>query len=92
MFEIRLRKRAKKFIESLPKKHKRQVKDYIIELGKNPKPQDSKELIGYKPYLRADVGEYRVVYRYSTKDNLITVMLVGKRNGGAVYQKMKRIL
>lgn len=90
--QLQLKPQVVKFINKLPSKHKRQVKDYILKLQDNPVPQDSKPLVHYKPYLRGDVGEYRVIYRFSKKDNVIMVVLVGKRNGGAVYQQMKRIL
>ena len=92
MYKVQFRKKARKFIDGLPKKHRRQVNDYILDLCDNPKPQDSKELTGYKPYLRGDVGEYRIIYKYETHSKLITVAVIGKRNGGEVYKKMGRIL
>ena len=92
MIDIDIKPRAIKVIKSLPAKHKRQVKNYILNLLENPYPNDAKNLAGYKPYLRGDVGEYRVIYRYSKSDNLLTIVLIGKRNGGEIYQKMKRIL
>lgn len=90
MIIVDLKPRAKKFIESLPPKHKRQLKDYILSLQKEPRPQDIRPLIGYDQYLRADVGEYRIIYRH--EDKKITVVLVGKRNDGEVYRIAKRIL
>lgn len=87
-----LKPRAKKFIESLPPKHQRQVKDYILSLQDNPVPHDAKKLLGYEKYTRVDVGEYRIIYRHDCAENLLTVVLVGKRNGGEVYRIAKRIL
>ncbi len=43
MPKIDLKPKAKKFIESLPPKHKRQVKDHILSLANNPKPHDAKK-------------------------------------------------
>ncbi len=90
MLEIDLKPRAKRFIESLPPKHQRQVKNSVLALLENPKPQDSKKLLGYEHYLRIDIGEYRIIYRHSTK--LLTVVLIGKRNDDEVYRVAKRIL
>lgn len=92
MADICLKPKVKKFIQSLPSKHQRQVKDYILALGKNPRPHDVKQLVGYAPYLRSDIGEYRVIYSYDNSDDLITIVLVGKRNDSQIYRVAKRIL
>lgn len=92
MATIDLKPRAKKFIESLPPKHKRQVKDNILSLQNNPHPHDSKKLQGYENYNRVDIGEYRIIYRYADKKDMVTVVLVGKRNDDSVYRIAKRIL
>lgn len=89
---IDLKPKAKKFIESLPLKHQRQVKDSILSLQKNPLPHDAKKLIGYENYIRVDVGEYRVIYRYEKEEDLITIVLVGRRNDDAIYRIAKRVL
>ncbi len=92
MPKIDLKPKAKKFIESLPPKHKRQVKDHILSLADNPMPHDVKKLIGYENYLRTDIGEYRVIYRYEHNPDIVIVVLVGKRNGDEIYRIAKRVL
>lgn len=92
MPKLDLKPRAKKFIESLQKKQQRQLKDYILGLQDNPKPQDTKALIGYDAYIRADAGEYRIIYRYDKKKDLVTIVLVGKRNDSEIYRIAKRVL
>lgn len=92
MPKLDLKPRTVKFIFSLPPKHKQQIKNYILNLGQNPLPSDSKKLIGYDPYLRADAGEYRIIYRYDQLADLVTIILIGKRNGDEVYKQIKRIL
>ena len=87
-----LKPKAKKFIQSLPPKHQRQVKDYILSLQHNPAPHDAKKLMGYENYTRVDTGEYRIIYRHDCKKDLITVVLVGKRNDGEIYKIAKRVL
>ena len=92
MVSLDLKPKAKKFIESLPPKHKRQMKDCILSLQNNPTPHDTKKLIGYEHYLGVDVGEYRVIYRYEDKKELVTVVLIGKRNDDEIYRIAKRTL
>lgn len=92
MILLDLKPKAAKFIEKLPPKHKRQIKDYILDLQQNPLPQDVRPLTGFFPYMRADVGEYRIIYKYEEEQNLVTVVLVGKRNDGEVYRIAKRVL
>ena len=53
----------------------------------NPEPHDSKELKGY-PYRRADIGEYRIVYR--VEGDVLKITVVGKRNDSDVYKKLAR--
>jgi mRNA interferase RelE/StbE len=92
MPKIDLKPKAKKFIESLPHKKKRQVKDYILSLQDNPFPHDAKKLLGYEDYLRVDIGEYRIIYRYENKKDILLVVLAGKRNDDAIYRIAKRTL
>lgn len=92
MITLDLKPKAKKFISTLPPKHKRQIKDSILALQEMPLPHDSKKLKGYENYIRIDAGEYRIIYRYQQKDNLVTVVLVGKRNDDQIYKIAKRVL
>jgi len=87
-----LKPKAKKFIESLPPKHQRQVKNYILSLQDNPHPQDARPLIAYEHYFRTDVGEYRIIYRYEHNQDLVVVVLVGKRNDDEIYRIAKKTL
>jgi len=52
----------------------------------DPEPTESSQLIGY-PYRRADIGEYRIVYR--VEEDCLKVALVGKRNDDEVYRQLK---
>lgn len=92
MVSIDIKPKAKKFIGSLPPKQKRQVKNSILSLQTEPMPHDAKKLIGYENYTRIDIGEYRVIYRYEEVENLVTVVLAGKRNDDDIYRVAKRTL
>ncbi len=89
---LQIKPRVEEFIKTLPPKHQRQVKDYILKLGESGLPHDAKPLKGYKPYLRSDVGEYRIIFRHESVEDIIIIVLCGKRNGDEVYKKIGRIL
>lgn len=57
-----------------------------------PFPADSEQLSGYQGLYRVDSGEYRIVYRYFPEQDLVEVILVGKRNDDDVYKRLKRLL
>lgn len=92
MTTLDLKPKAKKFVTILPPKHKRQIKDRILALQNDPIPHDAKKLHGYQNYIRIDVGEYRIIYRYERQKDLIVIVLVSKRNDGEIYRIAKRVL
>ena len=89
MLKIDISKRARKFLEKLPPKQARQLTTKILELRKSPEPPDSIKLKGYEHYRRADFGEYRIVY--FVKDDVLMILLVGKRNDEEIYKQLKRL-
>ncbi|HEY4487306.1 MAG TPA: type II toxin-antitoxin system RelE/ParE family toxin [Candidatus Paceibacterota bacterium] len=88
MLELDLKNRASKFMRKLPPKHRRQIASKILALRDDPRPPDSEQLTGFK-YRRADIGEYRIVYRVEGASLLIP--LIGKRNDDDVYKKLRRM-
>lgn len=89
MRSLKLTKDALNFVKGLEQpKHFKQVVSKILSLLADPLPVDSKELKGYSDFLRADSGQYRIVYQYSDTDVLI--LLVDKRNDDQVYKKLER--
>lgn len=88
MLQLQLSKQAIKFIRGLPPKQMKQVKNRIKALMLEPTPHDSKQLIGFHPYKRISIGEYRIIYKI--EKNVIIILLVGKRNDSDVYKKLKR--
>ncbi|HIJ89296.1 MAG: type II toxin-antitoxin system RelE/ParE family toxin [Desulfobulbaceae bacterium] len=87
MLKLDLTKKALGFFEQLPPKQFRQVANKVFSLMENPLPYDLKELVGY-PFRRADIGEYRIVYR--VEGDILKVALIGKRNDDDVYRQLKR--
>lgn len=69
-----------------------QIAKKTLSLNVDPLPNDSKQLKGYPGFYRVDSGEYRIVYRFKPKEDLVEVILVGKRNDDEVYKKLDRLL
>jgi mRNA interferase RelE/StbE len=91
MLKIEFQRAATKAMQRLPPKHRKQVARKIYGLRENPAPQDSKKLKGTSSaYRRADIGEYRIIYRVD--DDTLRVFLVGKRNDMSVYRQFTRML
>lgn len=87
--EFILSKAAKKFIESLISKHAKQIAIKIKALSNSIHAIDSKKLKGSKDnYYRVDVGEYRIIYQY--KEDVLIIILIGKRNDNEIYNLFKR--
>jgi len=85
MLKLSISKQAQKFLDNLPPKQFRQILKKVFALLENPMPHDSKELKGY-PFLRNDIGEYRIVY--DVKEDVLRIIVVGKRNDSEVYKKI----
>lgn len=88
MYKLDLTKAAGKFLQNPPAKQFRQIVTTIFRLREQPEPHDSKQLVGYPEYLRADIGEYRIVYRID--DDTVSICVIGKRNDSEVYKRFKR--
>lgn len=89
MLRLNLSKKAKKFLSNLPFKQANQIARKIGMLMLDPSPQDSKKLVG-QAFYRVDSGEYRIIYDFDTE--ILEVILIGKRNDGEVYKKLKQHL
>jgi mRNA interferase RelE/StbE len=80
------------FLQGLQPKIALQITKKVMALNLDPKPNDSKALTGYSHIYRVDSGEYRIVYRFDSPTDRVTILLVGKRNDDEVYKQLKRLL
>ncbi|MEQ9237297.1 type II toxin-antitoxin system RelE family toxin [Coleofasciculus sp. E2-BRE-01] len=80
------------FLKRLQPKIAAQIAKKVLALNVDPLPTDSKQLSGYPGYYRVDSGEYRIVYRFNPNQDLVEVILVGKRNDDDVYKRLERLL
>ena len=83
MYQILIKKRAKKFIDKLPARDKRRVVEAIERL---PEGDDIKKLRGYEGVLRLRVGLYRIIYEVDNDRLIVTVIDAGNR--GQIYKDL----
>lgn len=82
MYQIIIKKKAKKYIDKLPINEKKRVVTAIQQL---PSGEDIKKLKGYDDLLRLRVGNYRIVY---TLDNgKLIVFVIDIDNRGDIYKR-----
>lgn len=82
MYQIIIKKKAKKFIDKLPMNEKRRVVAAIEQL---PNGEDIKKLKGHDDLLRLRVGDYRIVYTVDNGKLIVLVIDVGNR--GDIYKR-----
>lgn len=82
MYQIIIKKRAKKFIDKLPMKERRRIVSAIEQL---PNGDDIKKLKGHSDLLRLRVGDYRIIY--TIDDGKCIVYVIDAGNRGEIYKK-----
>lgn len=82
MYEIVIQKKAKKFIDGLPKNDRIRIVTAIEQL---PNGSDIKPLKGHEGLFRLRVGSYRIIY---TVDNgELVVCVIDANNRGQIYNR-----
>ena len=82
MYQIIIKKAAKKFIDRLPTNETRRIVSAIERL---PNGEDIKKLKGHDGLLRLRVGEYRIIYTVDHGELIVYVIDAGNR--GQVYKR-----
>ena len=82
MYKIVIQKKAKKFIDKLPKNEKIRV---VRAIEKLPDGEDIKKLKGHDQLLRLRVGDYRIIYTVDNGELIVIVIDVGNR--GEIYNR-----
>lgn len=83
MYQILIKKRAKKFIDKLPVTEKQRI---VTAIEKLPEGEDIKKLKGYEGILRLRVGSYRIIYQIDENKLIITIIDAGNR--GQIYKNL----
>lgn len=81
MYQIIIKKKAKKFIDKLPMNEKRRVVAAIEQL---PNGEDIKKLKGHSELMRLRVGSYRIIYTVDNGELVVIVIDAGNR--GEIYK------
>jgi mRNA interferase RelE/StbE len=80
------------FLNGLQPKIGAQIAKQVLALNVDPLPADSEQLSGYQGFYRVDSGEYRIVYRFFSEQDLVEVILLGRRNDDDAYKRLKHLL
>lgn len=81
MYKIIIKKKAKKFIDKLPKNERLRIAKAIEAL---PNGEDIKKLKGYSDLLRLRVGDYKIIYTVDHGELVVIVVDAGNR--GQIYK------
>ena len=82
MYQIRVKKRAKHFIDSLSKNERERIINAIQML---PNGTDIKPVQGHPDLLRLRVGDYRIIYSIDEDELIVWVIDAGNR--GQIYKR-----
>lgn len=80
------------FLRGLSPNISNQIAKKVLALNIDPRPTDSEHLKGHPNFYRVDSGEYRIIYRFTPEQDLVEIILVGKRNDDEVYEQFKRLM
>jgi len=87
VLKLDLTKDAGEFLVEREAKQSRQIWNKIIGLMKDPFPNDSAAVKGYPGYFRANIGEFRIIYKADKE--CLWVLIIDKRNDDEVYKRLK---
>lgn len=82
MYKISFTKRAKKFIDALPKTERVRI---VTAIEKLPGLGDIKKLQGYQDIYRLIVGSYRILY--TVDDDKLIIVIIDAGNRGEIYNR-----
>ena len=87
LFKVKVKRRAVRTLERLPKDYRLRVLEVLDKLRTNPLPfrdYDIKKLKGFEDTFRIRLGDIRIVYTIDWSSKIITVHFVGPR--GRAYK------
>ncbi|MCM1282644.1 MAG: type II toxin-antitoxin system RelE/ParE family toxin [Muribaculaceae bacterium] len=82
MYQIIIKKKAKKFIDRLPMNERKRIAYAIEQL---PNGEDIKKLKGHNNLLRLRVNNYRIIY--SVDNGQLIVYVIDIDNRGDIYKR-----
>jgi mRNA interferase RelE/StbE len=91
MLKYRLTKQALGFLKKIPAKHANQIISKIENLANDPASVPSIQLEGFPHLRRGKSGEYRFIFQFQDGVVTVSVLRIGKRNDGEVYQNLENL-
>ncbi len=85
-YRIEFAKPAIKQLKKLPRTVRQTIADSIEALADDPRPAESRKLVGIESLYRVPEGDYRIIYRVEDEVLLILVVRIGHRKD--VYRNM----
>jgi len=83
-YRIEVKLRAVKALARIPNPHRRRIAKAISSLGRDPRPEGCRKLVGGDNAYRIRVGDYRIIYEIADRVLIVYVVRVGHR--GDVYR------
>lgn len=82
MFDLKIRRKALRYIERLDQNRKNVIKETLLLLKTDPVPvrkRDVSKLRGYESIYRIRIGNLRIVYQVIWSERKIIVVFIGPR-------------
>lgn len=83
MYTIIIKKKVKKFLDSLSPRERQRIVSAVSDL---PNGEDIKPIRGHNGLLRLRVGDYRIIY--TVDHGILTVYVVDAGNRGDIYKSL----
>ena len=78
MYRVRIEKAVQKTLEKINEPFYSKIKNAILKLADNPRPEGYKKLKGRNGY-RIRKGDYRIIYDVYDKELVVDVIALGHR-------------
>ena len=85
-WKIKIQRQPEKTLHRLPKPLLQRIRKAIWSLADNPRPANSRKLVGFDNMYRIRVGNWRVVYTIKDDQLLILVIRIAPR--GSAYRNL----
>ncbi|MEK7790220.1 MAG: type II toxin-antitoxin system RelE/ParE family toxin [Deltaproteobacteria bacterium] len=79
IYTIKIDKKARKQLNSLPIPVQNRIERKIDDLAQNPRPHGVEKLSGEENLYRVRIGDYRVIYQILDKILLVLIVKIGHR-------------
>ncbi|MEA5140058.1 type II toxin-antitoxin system RelE family toxin [Arcicella rigui] len=83
MYHVEISKSAFKALSKLPNSIAEKIENALLTLEENPRPPQSKKLVGFKDLYRLRIGNYRAIY--SINDEIITIVVLDIGHRKEIY-------